>query len=335
MPPDDGIPALSPMNARVRRRLFRGLVVLLATIMVVGGWFVAAAMRVGVGYKAKSLCSGVFVSKRDAAALLDEMSTDDLGVMRYLDASVDCAAETATASAFGLMGRRAVYREGLGCTLALDGVDPPRLSRHTDALTRGTLPTDVKRPGDVSSRVEAVVARAFDEPNPMRPRRTFAVIVLQYGRVVAERYAAGITDQTPLTGWSMTKSVINALAGILVKQGRLSVDAPAPVAEWARPGYPRGAITLDHLLRMSSGLRVDESRTSPRADVLRMLFETPDAAAYAASKPLAFAPGARWEYSNGGPNIVSRAIRTAIGDPGAYPRFPARRSSTPSECRAP
>jgi CubicO group peptidase (beta-lactamase class C family) len=103
-------------------------------------------------------------------------------------------------------------------------------------------------------RLETVLDRAFAEPNPLRKRRTRAVVIVHNGRMVAEQYATGIRPETPLLGWSMTKIVMNALAGVLVKEGRLSLDGPVPIPEWQTPGDPRGHITLDHLLRMSSGL---------------------------------------------------------------------------------
>jgi CubicO group peptidase (beta-lactamase class C family) len=91
----------------------------------------------------------------------------------------------------------------------------------------------------------------------------------------------------------MTKTVINALVGILVKDGRLAVNRPAPVPEWQSADDPRRAITLDQLLRMSSGLEFDESAWNPVSDVTVMLLGRPDAGLYAARKSLAAAPGHR------------------------------------------
>src|SRR6185436_18883431 len=105
-------------------------------------------------------------------------------------------------------------------------------------------------------------------------------------RLLAERYAAPFTKDTPLAGWSMTKSVINALVGVLVKEGKVSLDDPAAIPQWRGPGDPRGKITLGQLLHMSSGLQFREDYGNPLADVTYMLFGVPDAAAYAAAKPL-------------------------------------------------
>jgi CubicO group peptidase (beta-lactamase class C family) len=124
-----------------------------------------------------------------------------------------------------------------------------------------------------------------------------------------------------MPGWSMTKTVLNALVGILVKDGKLTLDAPAPVAAWSAPGDPRARITVNHLLRMSSGLRFDENMENPRADIYQLMFRVPDMAAYAAGKPLDAEPGTRWQYSTGTSMILSGALRSIIGVE-EYGRFP-------------
>jgi CubicO group peptidase (beta-lactamase class C family) len=103
------------------------------------------------------------------------------------------------------------------------------------------------------ARLSRALDDAFSEPDPGRLRRTRAVVVVRGGRIVAERYAEGFGPQTSLLGWSMTKSVTNALCGILVREGKLDLSAPAPVPEWNRAGDARRAITIDLLLRQSSG----------------------------------------------------------------------------------
>src|SRR5262249_57956476 len=104
----------------------------------------------------------------------------------------------------------------------------------------------------------AKLSEAFDHAfaeDASGPRRfTKAVVVLHGGRIVGERYADGVTPSTPLIGWSMTKSVTNALLGILVGQGRLDMYEPAPIDEWSTLKDPRRAITSDQLLRMVSGV---------------------------------------------------------------------------------
>ena len=79
---------------------------------------------------------------------------------------------------------------------------------------------------------------------------TRAVVVVEDGRIVAERYAPGYLENTRLISWSMAKTVTAAMIGMLVADGRLRLDQPAPVPAWQRPGDPRGEITLRQLLQM-------------------------------------------------------------------------------------
>jgi len=130
--------------------------------------------------------------------------------------------------------------------------------------------------------------------------------------VVAERYAPGYNAATPILGYSVTKSVISALIGILVRQGKLSVSKPAPVAAWQAPRDPRHSITIDNLLRMTSGLALDETDTG-FDPVSRMLFVERDMAAYAESAHLQSPPGSIWKYTSGNTIILSQIIRDAVG----------------------
>ena len=151
-----------------------------------------------------------------------------------------------------------------------------------------------------------------------RKKLTRAVIVVHDGKLIGERYAPGFDKNMPLLGWSMSKSVTNALVGILVRQGKLRVREPAPVPEWQKAGDPRKSITLDQLMRMSSGLKFDETY-EPLHDVTNMLYRSYDFAAYAADKPLDTEPDGKWVYSSGTANIIARIVRrTAEKD---YPRY--------------
>ena len=118
---------------------------------------------------------------------------------------------------------------------------------------------------------------------------------------------------------------MGALVGIRVRQGALDLHAPAPVPEWRGAGDPRGAITLDQLLRMSSGLEFGEATDEYDADLATMLFDRGDTAAYAAAKPLEHPPDSHWHYSSGTANIVSRIVRHSFeGDQAAHFSFPRR-----------
>jgi len=314
------------------KRLFVVVAVVVAAAVGYAIRFAILSAPVGTGYTAKVLCSAVFVSGREPA---DVMATDLEMMQKWpVRTEVDDKHRTVTASMAGLFRRTAVYREGLGCTLAV-GIGGEELRRQTLPEPMPAAPASADFPwpegegvdppiGGVPGGIEAALDLAFSEPKPDRPRRTRAVVVVHHGRIIAERYAAGISAETPLVGWSMTKSVINALVGILVGRGELDPQARAPVPEWSLPDDPRHRITLDQLLRMSSGLEFEEIYDAkPYSDVNRMIASVHDAAAFAASKPLEVAPDSRWEYSSGTTNIISRIVRRTVGEEG-YWSFPRR-----------
>jgi CubicO group peptidase (beta-lactamase class C family) len=159
---------------------------------------------------------------------------------------------------------------------------------------------------------------------------TLALLVLHRGEVVAERYgiqpenvfqpAMEITAESTLTSWSMAKSITHAAVGILVGDGVLDLDAPAPVPEWL--DTPKAAITTLQLLEMRSGLRFVEDYVDDEiSHCIEMLFgeSGPSHAAYAAALPLDHEPGTHYSYSSGTTNIVARIIGDIVNGPGGDP----------------
>ena len=145
---------------------------------------------------------------------------------------------------------------------------------------------------------------------------TLALAIVHRGRLVLERYGPEHGPDTPLISWSMAKSITHALVGIAVADGKLSLEAPAPVPEWRGAGDPRGAITLEELLRMKDGLDFLEDYVDAGVShVIEMLFASgkEDVAGYAALRPLAHVPGSHWSYSSGTSNIVARCVGDAVG----------------------
>jgi CubicO group peptidase (beta-lactamase class C family) len=304
-----------------RARAVAVIVVLL--VLVVAALLARRAIQVvsiGTAYKAKMLCSGIYVSRRGPRDVLADLEVDDLTMMRRITTTIDTDAKSVKATALGLIRREARYRENAGCSLVIDG----RMPESQTSPEKVAPATDGFGAVEKLDRLDPILERAFAEPNPQHLRRTRAIVVLHKGRIVAERYATGIGPDTPLLGWSMTKSVFSALVGILVNDGRLSLNTPLQLPGWQTSGDARNRITLDHLLRMSSGLQFDEDPRHQPADVTRMLLAVPDAAAYAMNKKLEVAPGTRWQYSSGNTNIISRVIRNAIHDDHEYAAFPRR-----------
>jgi len=176
-------------------------------------------------------------------------------------------------------------------------------------------PTDQLPPTVAKPLLAKLLADAFLEPSSEALGETHALVIVQGGKLILERYADGYGPEATYPSWSMAKSMTQALAGMLVLDGRLDIHAPADVPEWSAPGDPRGKLTLDLLLRMSSGLAfVEDYSPDNPSDVIAMLFGEgeADVAHYAADKPLAHEPGRFWSYSSGTTNIVSRCLSRAI-----------------------
>jgi CubicO group peptidase (beta-lactamase class C family) len=183
-------------------------------------------------------------------------------------------------------------------------------------------PTTAWPIGDAPPELEKSVDGLFADTD--RWGTTYAVAVVHEARLLLERYggalehwdgeAEPVEPTTRLLSWSMAKSVLHAAVGILVGDGRLDLDAPAPVPAWADDD--RSAITLDHLLAMRDGLDFAEDYEDfEGSDVIAMLFGDGqhDVAAYAEDRPLAHPPGEVFNYSSGTSNIVSAIVGRTVG----------------------
>jgi len=195
-------------------------------------------------------------------------------------------------------------------------------------------PTDEWPTGQppASAGLDELLDAVFDDHGPLAT--TYAVVVVHRGRLVAERYggqiehwdrpAEPVGPDTELLSWSSAKSMLHAAVGILVGEGRLRLDEAAPVPQWAGPGDPRAAITLQQLLEMRDGLAFAEDYVEAGgSDVIEMLFGAgqDDVAAFAADRPLAAPPGERFYYSSGASNIISGVVAREVGPGDPYIRF--------------
>ena len=279
-------------------------------------WQVA---RVTVGYKTKLLCSGVFISQRTPESILSNDLSEGLSkplafIINQIQTEV--TEQAAIGNLFGLVTRKAVFRPGLGCTLLVDSSESQLRSQIEAIPVSSIKPKDLTKvdrlPPEIDSiKLQEFVEASFAEKNANDSPRTRALIVLYDGSIVAEQYAPGFNKDTPLIGWSMTKGVTGALVGILVKEGKLSLEDRNLLPQWESDR--RKEITLKQLLQMNSGLEFREYCEDPFADCPQMLFNTKNMATYAASKPLIKEPGTDWDYASGTTNILSGIIRKAVG----------------------
>jgi CubicO group peptidase (beta-lactamase class C family) len=187
---------------------------------------------------------------------------------------------------------------------------PDGVAWPTRTWERGELGSTV----DAAQLATALDALYADQAGPVGA--TLATVVVQGGRIVTERYGDDTDETSGMLSWSMAKSVIDAVIGLLVGDGALDVRAPALVPEWSELDDPRRAITVEHLLGMRSGLRfVEDYVDDATSHCLDMLFGSgkDDVAHYAASLPLDHTPGEVWSYSSGTTNILSRLSGDLIG----------------------
>jgi CubicO group peptidase (beta-lactamase class C family) len=305
------------------RKLMAGALVVAALAVPAVIFRPDRAIRVATGVVAHNVCSKTFVSGLDPKTVFAE-TTDRQGLRRLkwaLRYDVDRTAKTVDASLAGTLGSRAAFHDGFGCVVLLQGSGEPYLLKSDiDALKRPKDPPllaeiagpDLVEPSD--PKLKAALDHAFEEPAAPPFRRTKAIVVVHDGRVIAERYADGIGVETPLLGFSMTKSVINALIGILTQKGNISPSFPAPIPEWRGATDPRREIEVEHLLRMTTGLALDETNSGfdPSS---QMIYLHNDMAGFAVKAAMIARPGTRWAYSSPATQLLARIIRDITGGP--------------------
>jgi CubicO group peptidase (beta-lactamase class C family) len=280
------------------------------------------AIRAATGAVAHNVCSKTFVSGLDPKTVFAE-TADRAGIRRLrwgLTYHLDRTRQTVDASLAGLFGSRAAFHDGFGCVLLHGASQPYLLKSDIAALKTPKTPpllpeiagAAIVEPSDAG--LKAALDHAFEEPASPPFRRTKAVVVVRDGSVIAERYADGVGIDTPLLGFSMTKSVVNALLGILTEQGRISPSLPAPIPEWRGSTDPRREIEVEHLMRMTTGLALDETNSGfdPSS---QMVYLHGDMAGFAGKAAMIAAPGTRWAYSSPTTQLLARIIRDITGGP--------------------
>ncbi|MEE3327965.1 MAG: serine hydrolase [Myxococcota bacterium] len=187
---------------------------------------------------------------------------------------------------------------------------PAGVGWPTSQWTHGPLPDF-----SGSQRLESALSYAFHPDGQASLGETHAVIVVHRGQIVLEQYAPGITPETTLRSWSVSKSILHAMLGILVREGRLDLDASALFPQWSALDDSRRGITLRHLLHMSSGLDFVEDYNDPTSDVQQMLFGSgqADMAAYALGRPSLHPPGTYFSYSSGDSLLLSSVLGEVVG----------------------
>ncbi|WP_417498321.1 serine hydrolase domain-containing protein [Maricaulis sp.] len=269
------------------------------------------------GIVAKQMCSLTWVSGLDPdqarAMYLDPLLGDAGSVLTH---HIDADNHQVTANFLGLFWtQRAVWRDGLGCTLVHGGhgFDPDLTVPVAHDFMPMELDTAHRDAWFDREALDAAVLGAFDDA-AQDSRNTLGVAILHQGRLVAEHYAPGASRETRFHGWSMTKSVITTLAGSMVQDGMLDIRAEGDIPALAAVGDPRLAdITVESLLRMTGGLAIAELNNGMDPNS-QMLFTAWDMPHFAATRERLHAPGDHWQYMSGNTILASDTMQRRLGD---------------------
>ena len=284
------------------------------------------------GYKAAFTCSAHFNAGRKP----DQIARDELhriypgyrDTMAALpDAVIDNDEKSVSVSyADGAPPRIAKWRPFLGCTqlptwAGPDDVSLPKANvRQTRRLVR-PLPMALSDDETLNKIVDA----AFDRKTFGDGTETSSVLVVWKGAIVAEKYREGFDADTPQRTWSVAKSIAATIIGAAVQDDIISVEELAGLAAWSSAGDPRGDITIENLLHMSSGL------TSPHAGNRTddVYFGGGRVIDHAITNRLVAEPGTHWRYANNDTMAAIRALRERFDDDRKFHRYPFERVLLP------
>ena len=307
------------MNKKVIKRV---LLLLLLIVIGYGIYYCWYSFPIISGYSAKNACSCAFIQGRSK----EDINNQELGSfpLSLGDISINPKDFSVTGTVFGMAKRKAIYRNGLGCTL-VNELPESTIRAQKILLPQQLYNEDTVRwplgdgfanhlvTTDNRAILDSALSFVFQQPFNNKEVFTRAVVVVHNGSIVAEKYATGYNKASKFIGWSMAKSITGALIGILVKEGKLQLYQPAPVAAWRDVKDKRHSITLENLLQQASGLNFNENYNS-YSNATNMLFNKADMAGYTASLPLKVAPGSKFYYSSGNSNILSGIIRSTVGE---------------------
>ena len=275
------------------------------------------------GYASKNMASSVFIADRDIDGIT--LNDNNMPLIKLADAKVSNKNKSATATVYGLMPRTAVYKEGLGAVLTNKEFSKHNFDIVPNRFTKkDTLPFPYGNNGVIDTVLDNVaydkLEVAFENAFKDAEQKTRSLLVIHKNQIIGERYIDGFTKDTKILGWSMTKSILATLYGILEYQDKIDMDYK-PFSDEIRIKNPKTNITLDHLLRMQSGLEWDENYFKI-SDVTRMLFLDSDMTLAQRNKKVVAPPTEIWNYSSGTTNLLSGILRDQFKSHQEYLDFP-------------
>lgn len=280
-------------------------------------------LNIITGYASKYMVSSSTIGKRMPAAIIQ--SDLNVPLIKLATTEFNAHNKNAVSNLYGLAERKAIFRGGLGAVLVNDNYDgkqdylEPKRTLKFDSIPYpyGHLPAkDTVFPEIDYDALNQALALPFGNP---KIQKTRTLVVLYKGHLLHENYIERFDKNTPILGWSMTKSILATLYGVLEHQGKLKTDWPAPITEWKNDN--RKGITLNHLLRMQSGLEWEEEYDKI-SDVTKMLFLESDMTSSQRLKMAIAKPTEVWNYSSGTTNLLSGILRQQFRTHQEYLDFP-------------
>ncbi|MEE9408840.1 MAG: serine hydrolase [Polaribacter sp.] len=259
------------------------------------------------GYSAKNTASSIFLGERTLQ--FTDQTDNNFSPVNLATDKVDLKNEFASSSAFGLLTRKAIYREGLGTVLTLEDSD----ETASYLIPKRTKPDNITPfPFGNGPQKDTVFANVnYNKLNEtvssiFGKDKTRAVVVIYKDQIISEKYDNGFHKNSRILGWSMTKSIMSTVFGVLQHQNKINIQDKAPIDSWQND--TRKDITINNLLQMNSGLEWDENYDEI-SDATKMLFLERDMTKMQEEKQLVGSPNNSWNYSSGTSNLLSKIAR--------------------------
>lgn len=294
------------------KKVYLIIVLILFGIGVYFGYNVYPKLDLISGFSAKSVASGHFIDNRTMDYI--EKNDNNIPMIDLAMNTIDSDSKSVFTSVYGLKKRQAIYREGLGATLINDNFNvskPYLVPKRNKTINNLPFPYgDADAKDTIFSNIDykslnKTIDNFFDKGETTN-QKTRSILVIYKDKIIAERYANGITKNSKILGWSMTKSVTATVFGILQSQKKYDIYKPAPISEWKND--TRKSITTNDLLHMNSGLEwVEDYGTI--CDATKMLFLSENMGRVQLEKPQSFAVNKNWNYSSGTSNLLSYILR--------------------------
>jgi hypothetical protein len=277
-------------------------------------------LNILAGYSAKNTASSVFLGERSLS--FTDTTDNNFSPVNLATNAIDKQKKTASSSVFGLLTRKSIIREGLGSVLTLDKKDEKSNYKTPKRrkIVNDTIPYPYGNGSHKDSVFESIDYKKLNETvnSIFGVRKTRAVLVLYKDQIIAEKYSEGFTKDSRILGWSMTKSIMSTVFGILEHQKKINIQDKALVESWQNDA--RKEITIHNLLQMNSGLEWDENYDEI-SDATKMLFLERDMTKVQEEKPLIGKPNETWNYSSGTSNLLSGILRDQFNNHQSYLDF--------------